>query len=87
MQGTDCMYPCTPACLHCQCVQIAETNAIEIMYSHPIKFAAAAAMGFMVNTLAYTSIKLASSLTLKVSWRVGRRQRQAAVQQHGRNGS
>lgn len=48
--------------------QISASNAMEIVYANPLKFGAAAIMGFLVNTLAYTSIKLASSLTLKVTY-------------------
>lgn len=54
------------AFLGCFCAQILSTGALSIVVSNPLQFGSAAVMGFMVNTLAYTSIKLASSLTLKV---------------------
>jgi hypothetical protein len=47
-------------------LQIAASGAFEIMMANKLKFVVAAGLGFCVNTLAYTSIKLASSLTLKV---------------------
>ena len=45
---------------------MAEANSLAIIYEHPFMFLLAAVMGFAVNGLAYTAIKLASSLTLKV---------------------
>ena len=42
------------------------TGALALVYERPLAFLAAAAMGFLVNWLAYVVIKTASSLTLKV---------------------
>lgn len=46
--------------------RMVENGAFNIIMAHPWQFAGAAMMGFMVNMLAFTSIKLSSSLTLKV---------------------
>lgn len=46
--------------------QISETGALSIAREHWLLFVAAACMGFMINLLAFATIKLASSLTLKV---------------------
>ncbi|KAL4428420.1 hypothetical protein ABPG75_002509 [Micractinium tetrahymenae] len=43
-----------------------EAGAFGLMAERPLKFLSAAAMGFMVNSLAYIVIQSASSLTLKV---------------------
>lgn len=43
-----------------------EEGAFLLMAARPLKFLTAAAMGFMVNSLAYIVIQTASSLTLKV---------------------
>ncbi|KAL4439240.1 hypothetical protein ABPG77_004142 [Micractinium sp. CCAP 211/92] len=43
-----------------------ESGAFGLMAERPLKFLAAAVMGFLVNSLAYIVIQSASSLTLKV---------------------
>ena len=48
------------------CVRVQSSGALELMASHPAKFALAACLGFGVNSLAYIVIQTASSLTLKV---------------------
>lgn len=53
-------------CLLVEVPTIMRNNSLDIMFEHKALFLAAAVMGFAVNTLAYTTIKLASSLTLKV---------------------
>lgn len=45
---------------------IIETGGLTIMQSNPLYFLLCSFMGFAVNGLAYTTIKLASSLTLKI---------------------
>ncbi|GAB4814468.1 hypothetical protein N2152v2_001514 [Parachlorella kessleri] len=46
--------------------RMAQSGAFLLMLQRPVKFTVAAAMGFMVNSLAYIVIQTASSLTLKV---------------------
>ncbi|MEW5300114.1 MAG: hypothetical protein WDW38_002951 [Sanguina aurantia] len=45
---------------------ISRSGAIHIVKDHPWLFLLAAVMGFCVNVLAYTTIKLTSAITLKV---------------------
>lgn len=46
--------------------QIVRLRDYTVIYTYPTYFFGCAVMGFAVNGLAYTTIKLASSLTLKV---------------------
>ena len=46
--------------------QMAKEGALDLMRAKPLLYLAAAAMGFMVNALAYVVIQTANSLTLKV---------------------
>jgi hypothetical protein len=50
---------------HALAIQIGSSGALAIAWEHPMAFASSAFMGFTVNVLAYVTIKLASSLTLK----------------------
>ena len=45
---------------------MARENALQLIVDKPFLYALAAAMGFMVNLLAYVVIQTSSSLTLKV---------------------
>lgn len=46
--------------------QMSEEGALGLMRAKPLLYLAAAAMGFLVNALAYVVIQTANSLTLKV---------------------
>ncbi|PNH04174.1 putative sugar phosphate/phosphate translocator [Tetrabaena socialis] len=64
--GPACTVWLFAGCIVFEVPRMMASGALVIVYNNTGLFLCATVMGFAVNTLAYTTIKLASSLTLKV---------------------